>query len=243
MNEHIDTPAPRLRADAAERYCEDLLLALRVKEVPGRRIGAVLAEVRDHLASSGEDPVETFGTPQDYADALTAGEPAPPRPTRLLEWARNTAGVAGALWTVEGGAAFLAGRQATLTEFQLVLPAVIALVAPHLVDAVVRASRAAVLGWGLLVTAGIAGVAVTHAWVGPLISAPVPAAVLLVPGLLVAAASMVSTARAVDPVVDPLQDAASTHRQRRRTGALLTALLLLSLTVPVAVSVALQHLG
>jgi hypothetical protein len=48
-------------------WCEDLVLALRVQDVPGTRIGEVLAEVQSHLAETGEDPRQAFGTPKEYA--------------------------------------------------------------------------------------------------------------------------------------------------------------------------------
>ena len=239
MSEHVNTSATDLRADAVRRYCEDLLLELRLEEVPGRRIGAVLAEVRDHLESSGEDPLEAFGTPRDYATALTAGAPAPARSARALEqvrqWAGNTAGVAALLCTLEGATALLSGRPGVLTEFQVLLPALAALAAPLLVGGIARARGLAVLGAGALMTLSIGAAALALARVGPLISVPVPAVALLVPGLLVGAGWIVATVRAVDPVVDPLQGAGTVRRQRRRGGLLLAALALLLLALPVVV--------
>ncbi len=55
-----------------QTWCEDRLLALRARDVPGTRIGEVLAEVQSHLAETGEDPREAFGTPKEYA-AQVAG--------------------------------------------------------------------------------------------------------------------------------------------------------------------------
>lgn len=233
------SPDPR----AVDRYCEDLLLALRLRDVPGDRIGAVLAEVRDHLTSSGEDPVGSFGTAQDYAAALTPERAAPTRSAQRLEAARNAAGVAGLLWAAEGGTALLSGEQAVLTEFQVVPPVLIALVAPRLLDAVAQARRPALIGWGALVTAAVVALALVHAWTGPLLGVTLPPAALLVPGLVVAAAWIVTTARAVDPVVAPLQDAVDARRQRRRGSASFVALMLLLLLVPVVVAPALRHLG
>lgn len=37
-------------------YMDELTIALRVRDVPGARIGEVLAEVRAHIAESGESP-------------------------------------------------------------------------------------------------------------------------------------------------------------------------------------------
>lgn len=246
MTDHLPAPGPRTPGtrDVVEDYCDDLLLALRMRDVPGHRIGEVLTEVRDHLASSEEDPAEAFGAPPDYADALTAGRDTPRRAARVLDTARNAAGVAGLLWTAAGATALLTREAAVLTEVQVVLPVAVAVAAPLLVDAVATTRRrAAVVGRGLLVGAVLAAVAVAHAWVGPLVEVTVPAAVLLVPGLLVAGAWTLATARLADPVVHPLQDRASTTRQRRRAGALLTTLLLLLLVVPVALAVGLRQLG
>lgn len=63
-----------------EAYSDDLLLALRLRDVPGTRIGEVLAEVQSHVAETGEDPRQAFGDPERYADevaeALGLGAPA-----------------------------------------------------------------------------------------------------------------------------------------------------------------------
>jgi acyl-CoA synthetase (NDP forming) len=48
-------------------WCDDLLLALRLRDVPGTRIGEVIAEVQSHVAETGEDPRQAFGTPKEYA--------------------------------------------------------------------------------------------------------------------------------------------------------------------------------
>lgn len=53
-------------------YVEELTIALRARDVPGARIGEVLAEVRAHAAESGEPAREAFGPPQAYADAVVA---------------------------------------------------------------------------------------------------------------------------------------------------------------------------
>ncbi|MEZ0166962.1 hypothetical protein AB2L27_19585 [Kineococcus sp. LSe6-4] len=216
----------------ADRWCADLLVALRLREVPGDRSGAVLAEVRDHLASSAQDPETAFGTPGEFADALVRGRPAPRRGARPLQTARDGAGVAG----------LLSGRPAVLTELQVALPVLLALAAPPLLDAVARARRRALVGRGALVTAAVTAVALLHAGTGPFLSLVLPAPALLVPGLVVTAAWIATTARAVDPVVDPWRDATGVTRQRRRDGAAFAALMLLLLLVPVAFLTVLRHL-
>ena len=53
-------------------YLDDLVSELRLLDVPGKRIGQIMAEAESHLAESGEDPVEAFGTPAEYARELTS---------------------------------------------------------------------------------------------------------------------------------------------------------------------------
>ena len=64
--------------DTSDDYSQRLIQALRLKDVPGDRIGEIVAEVESHVADTGEDPVEAFGNPRDYAASLTAEHrPAP----------------------------------------------------------------------------------------------------------------------------------------------------------------------
>lgn len=44
-------------------YLENLTIQLRLLEVPGDRIGQILAEVETHVADTGSDPVAAFGEP------------------------------------------------------------------------------------------------------------------------------------------------------------------------------------
>ncbi|MGW1677024.1 HAAS signaling domain-containing protein [Saccharopolyspora sp. NPDC002376] len=50
-----------------EKYRDELLIALRMHEISGERVGEVLAEVEAHVRETGEDPVEAFGKPREYA--------------------------------------------------------------------------------------------------------------------------------------------------------------------------------
>lgn len=60
--------------DPHKKYFDELVIALRMRDVPGDEIGAALEEARDHIAHSGESPEETFGTAADYArDLAEAG--------------------------------------------------------------------------------------------------------------------------------------------------------------------------
>jgi hypothetical protein len=55
-----------------QAWCDDLLLRLRMRDVPGPRIGEVLAEVQSHVAETGEHPQQAFGTPKEYAEEVAA---------------------------------------------------------------------------------------------------------------------------------------------------------------------------
>lgn len=54
------------------KYREELVLALRARDVSGERVGDVLAEVETHVAATGEDPSVAFGSPRDYAAQVVA---------------------------------------------------------------------------------------------------------------------------------------------------------------------------
>ena len=71
-------------------YRRDLMLALRARHVPGDRIGEIVAEVESHVADTGEDPVDAFGSPKEYAASVA---PAP-RGARLALWALTLSGLA-----------------------------------------------------------------------------------------------------------------------------------------------------
>ena len=50
-----------------EKYLDELQLALRLHDLSGERVGEVMAEVETHLSETGEDPVQAFGHPREYA--------------------------------------------------------------------------------------------------------------------------------------------------------------------------------
>lgn len=55
-----------------EEWVEEFVMALRMREVPGPRIGDLVAEVRSHCAESGESAEEAFGLPRAYAASRIA---------------------------------------------------------------------------------------------------------------------------------------------------------------------------
>ncbi|MCM3661568.1 hypothetical protein M3148_11295 [Georgenia satyanarayanai] len=55
---------------AHQHWCDDFVLELRMRDVPGPVIGDRLAEVEAHCVDSGDSPEETFGNPTEYARRL-----------------------------------------------------------------------------------------------------------------------------------------------------------------------------
>jgi hypothetical protein len=95
-----------------QTYSNELLLALRMRAVPGPLIAEALAEVHSHVAETGEDPREAFGPPKAYADDLRAalGDIGNPIPLwrGVLSWrtaAYGIGGAAGAWLSMDGALA------------------------------------------------------------------------------------------------------------------------------------------
>ena len=53
-----------------EKYTQQLMFALRLRDVPGEVIGDAIAQVESHIAETGEDPVAAFGPASEYAASL-----------------------------------------------------------------------------------------------------------------------------------------------------------------------------
>lgn len=49
------------------KWRDDLILRLRMKDVPGETIGDILFEADAHLRETGERPEDAFGSPKAYA--------------------------------------------------------------------------------------------------------------------------------------------------------------------------------
>ncbi len=230
------TPSPTETREVGA-YCDALLQALRMRDVPGDRIGAVLTEVRAHLADSGEDPVEAFGTPEGYADALAGEAPARTRRSRVAEALTGAAFVLGVCWLLEGAVAAATGEGARLGPVAPLSAAVAALGAPWVLAELVSASRVRMArGIGAFVVAA-AGLGALGMLAGEDAGLPVPTAVPLVLGALALALGAGTVARTADPVVSPFDSPGDVQARRRRSGRLLTALLLGQLLVLMAVVV------
>jgi hypothetical protein len=55
-------------------YLDDLILELRMLDVPGEHIGQIEAEAENHLAESGQAPEVAFGPARNYARELWSRE-------------------------------------------------------------------------------------------------------------------------------------------------------------------------
>ncbi|TYP81332.1 HAAS signaling domain-containing protein [Blastococcus xanthinilyticus] len=109
-----------------QAWSDALLLQLRMLDVPGTRIGEVLAEVQSHVAETGEHPREAFGSPREYADQVAAALGIRPAGTwarirgtlrgsdLLLALVTGLAGfaLADGLWTLAAGETSLFGLPA-----------------------------------------------------------------------------------------------------------------------------------
>ena len=62
-----DPIPPRPTATAASGYAAVLAEQLRQSGMREERVRVVVADVLDHVHATGEDPVEAFGQPADYA--------------------------------------------------------------------------------------------------------------------------------------------------------------------------------
>jgi hypothetical protein len=187
----------------SDSYRDRLVVALRLRDIPGPRIGEVVAEVEAYTADSGQDPTEAFGPADAYADEIAAalGRPARPRwRIRDLAWAYPPA--VGALVLGDGVWGLVWGGPAELTLGEAAVAILLPLGALLLLAAVLRIRR-----WLYAVAAAIPIAGALVAWLGDgqiLLRysawvALVLGAVLLVGGLLVV------TVVGWDPVRDPRQ--------------------------------------
>lgn len=70
---------------AVKMYTKQLVHELRRRDIPGYKIGEAVAQVKSHIADTGEDPMVAFGSPADYAATFGGSRP----PVRL--WPRVVA--------------------------------------------------------------------------------------------------------------------------------------------------------
>jgi hypothetical protein len=148
-----------------QEYVAELKRRLSFRGASRRRANDILAEVQSHLADSGEDPLETFGTPDRYAESVLRG---PRWPTARL-MAMMVLAVTGGGLTSAAFSDLMDGEPvATVRTADLALWLVFALVCPvGLLPAVTRrlpsvGTRIAILVPVAGVIAGAAGYIADH---------------------------------------------------------------------------------
>ncbi len=113
-------------------YLNDLILELRMLDVPGERIGEIIAEAENHLAESGHAPEAAFGPARSYARELWSreGRKLPEPVDTKNPFAMLVSGMGARDWilaivslalTAAGGAALLNGLLALLLDAQTFL--------------------------------------------------------------------------------------------------------------------------
>lgn len=197
------------RRQATNQWRDAFAVQLRLRNVPGARIGEALAEVDTHCADAGQSPQEAFGDPQAYAESLAAGLGSPTTPrTRLSRKDALTT-----LSTLAGIACLLEGVDSVTHH----LPGI--LTTGHLAGVVAGTAGVAAImtvlfrtshrrGTWLLIAATAACVSamfyVQAAWKTPLVHAP--GWLLLTVGVLALAVAwfpLVSGRLLADRIVDP----------------------------------------
>lgn len=88
-------PVDGMRVDVLE-YCRVLASQLRLARLPEARVRVVVQDVLAHVEATGEDPVEAFGQPTDYA----AQWARPPGVLRVLGLMVATAVAFPGVWLV-----------------------------------------------------------------------------------------------------------------------------------------------
>ncbi|KGM00885.1 hypothetical protein [Cellulomonas cellasea] len=236
---------------------DELVLALRERDVSGADIGDALAHVESFCADSGQGPDEAFGPAREHAASLRlpSGSPTPtPGPllsrATLLRYAVGmvavaVVGMSAASWAraepVRLGAAHLAVTVVALACLGLLVRHLTTFVRwcttrRWLAWIVMQAGAWAAIGLGLLSAHLLPGVGVTVP-AAPLTA--VAAAALVVPALV---AQLRGTLDDADVLAAPLEDPATVGRRSRRANTLLTWALPLCGAVSVGVTLGLNRL-
>jgi len=117
------------------RWRDAFVMELRLRDVPGRRIGDALAEVDVHCRDADEDATTAFGDPVAYAQGLTEHLPSRARlPLRdSAAVVVETVGVLGVVWTLPpwlNGDPLVTSRGMAVTVVLTLLVAAVLCLAP-----------------------------------------------------------------------------------------------------------------
>ena len=73
-----------------ESYLSELAASLQMRGADSARTSEAVAEVESHLLESGEDPMEAFGSPDEYAEQLLIREERRADEETDAKWAERT---------------------------------------------------------------------------------------------------------------------------------------------------------
>lgn len=186
-----------------ESYIDRLVIELRMRDVPGNRIGQIVAEVETHAADSGEDPAEAFGDPATYSEQVATelrhpDQPSPVGRSLLIAYPAFL----GTGLAFEGVITALTGGRVEIAPGHLLVAAALPAAVPLLLSWLTRTRdrRSLWLLWlvGTLITA--ATVAVLYLFREPvLLQFPAWASIAAGVALLVVGGRHLRR----DPVIDP----------------------------------------
>lgn len=208
MNQEPAALTPHV--DAAWR--DDLVVELRLHDVPGDAIGAALAEVEAHCLDSGQSAQDAFGDPRAYGAALAeAAGRRDDEPVPLRTVGPAAVETLGMVATITGAVAWLRGEpaQAHLSVVVVVVLLGAAMVATTRWPTPVLRYLLEAPPWRVvLVSLLVPGVAVGVALLAPTASVALPAGPLTAAGLALLVAGTVLTVRlkeslSGDPVRSP----------------------------------------
>lgn len=232
--------APDPLAPHVERaWLDAFVVELRLRDVPGDRIGDAVAEVDSHCAESGEGAVEAFGDPVAYARSLGLA----PLPGADGEVRRVVAGVAaqlvGMVLVPTAVAALARGDRVGVTAGVLVAVLLGLAAAGGLAIGTDRVLRLVldrpVVAWACLMAACVAVALPAVLWRSTLLE--LPAGVVAGAGLVALVAGVVVERRALgapDPVVVPEAAGGTDARPAGRAAVGAAAFLVPAATVVLA---------
>lgn len=211
MTRHQPTRGPAAAAND-QRYLDELTLQLRLADLPGSDIGAVLEEVRDHLAHTDATPAETFGPAEDYAREIVAARGTPPvgpLGMSLGDLLAAALQILGWFVLIYSGVAWLNEEPLTLGPGHLAGLLVLVVGFAWPVWPTLRAHASGRVGWPIPVVAAVATFAVAvgamSLWHTPtLLTVPAPVAITVAATTIIGC--WVRAYRHRDPVRQPGSD-------------------------------------
>lgn len=101
-----------------EQWLDVFASHLMARGAAGTQAGQALAEVRAHLADSGEQAMEAFGDPAAYASALDI-KPGKSKLSGLVLIAGTPLAIMSSIWVIAGIVGLASGRPVTFSYFDI----------------------------------------------------------------------------------------------------------------------------